>query len=57
MQDDIKIVARYYANGELITDEEFKDIVFSHYIIDEILFAVNQRLGLTSKVAITEMDG
>jgi len=46
---DVGIIARYYANGELITDEESESIVFSHELIDEILFAVNERLGLNTQ--------
>ena len=44
--EDPKVVARYYANGELITKEELQRIVISHYVIDRILHAVNKRLGL-----------
>lgn len=46
MDTEIKIVARYYANGQLITNEEFCGIVFSHVTIDRILQEVNRRLGV-----------
>jgi len=40
------VVARYLANGETITKENLHTIIFSNYIIDRIMFAVNKRLGL-----------
>lgn len=44
--NETKVVTRYYADGERITNEEFRHIVFSHYLIDKILQSVNMRLGL-----------
>jgi len=43
---EVKIVARYYADGTRMTEDEFKKIIFSHYMIDKVLANVNKRLGL-----------
>jgi len=43
---EVNVVARYYANGERITDEDFSNIIFSNFLIDRIIFTVNQRLCL-----------
>jgi|GEM_PF-6234773 len=49
IKDDVKVVAIYRANGDLITLDELKNVVFSHFVIDRILRAVNERLGLVAK--------
>ena len=43
---EVEIVERVYKCDSVMTNEEFKNIVFSNLVIDKILRAVNKRLGL-----------